>query len=173
MKDERSSSCCDLASFRPCSAIAANPSSFLLESDALVSEQNGEKGKALPIGDSKAWHVFQCDKSCVEESMPDADQSVSRGQSTHSEIGQSLQSVLRDIVYEEDEESDEELELEEEQHFWHGKRKLGWIWKISLYASISFAAWMLMSGTRIRCPSCFPSILERDPPRKIRRRRPR
>ncbi|EFJ16699.1 hypothetical protein SELMODRAFT_421452 [Selaginella moellendorffii] len=47
----------------------------------------------------------------------------------------------------------------------------GWLWKMSLCASVSFVTWVLVNGARIQCRSLFPTIREREQPVKIVQRR--
>lgn len=58
--------------------------------------------------------------------------------------------------------------VEEEEDVKRGERHTGFLFQFSMWATISFVAWVLAGGrAHIDCPEPFPNIHERDPVPKV------
>lgn len=62
----------------------------------------------------------------------------------------------------------ERYEIVEEEDVIRGERHTGFLFRFSMWATISFVAWVLAGGrAHIDCPEPFPNIHERDPVPKV------
>lgn len=96
------------------------------------------------------------------------------GERIEKEVRDRLGPVVGDEMLDEmfDEDDSAEVQVLDEEEIVRGTRGVGAVWKMSLFATISFATYVLLSGPSFQ-PKWIPDITERDVIPKIIRARNR